>query len=227
MKMLRLYVSGSVKTEVASDKNRMQIDNVKIDIPECDEKYFKTFTERMLPIYIKKDNRYKKKNYEGRIKIYVDRVEKFDGKPLCVGKDIKEMDWEELQSLACYLQPKERRMMSIPHFRSGDLRAAREKAYELYVEHIQGRRVFKSAADISQFKDRVTQQSMRMNLTESEIKSDIERKMKNSLSMVVNTNDLKNSYSFAKLPSIVIEDPEPNKKESKKDAKDAKDAIKA
>lgn len=209
--MLRLYVSGSVKTEVASDKNRMQIDNVKIDIPYCDEKYFKTFAERMLPIYIKKDNRYKKKNYEGRIKIYIDKVEEFDGKPLCIGKNIKEMNWEELQSLACYLQPKARDMMSIPLFRGGDLRAAREKAYELYVRHIQGRRVFKSEVDITQFKDRMFQQGMRMQMTDSEIKADINKKMENSLSMVVNPKDPKNSYKFRDLPPIVIEDPEPNK----------------
>ena len=204
MKMLEISVSGSFKTQVASDKERQNFDNIKITMPFCDEDYYIQFSQRLFPIYLRKDKRYNEKNYEGLIKIYIDAVEEMGGKPLCVGKDIKLMTWEELQSLSCY-----KKIREIPLYKIGDLRHARERAYIRYEEQVNGRRVFRTEQEIIKFKDSVTQELLRLQMNEREIELDISKRLSKALSLVVDPNNPMNSYSFMKLPPIVVADPEP------------------
>ena len=204
MKMIKLRVSGSFKTVIASDKDRMNFENVEIVMPYCDEEYYIQHAQRMFPIFVKKVAKYAKMNYEGLIKLYVDEETEASGKPLCIGKNIKEMTWEELQSMACYFKIRE-----IPLYKSGDLRKARERAYELHEEKVTGRRVFKSDVDLAQFRERVKQEGLRRMLTNAEIEKEVSDRLENALMMIVDKRNPHTSYNFAKLPAIVIPDPEP------------------
>lgn len=67
--------------------------------------------------------------------------------PLCAGKKIKSLDWEELQHFAMMFC-----LRSIPLYRSCDLRTARQVAYREYVNKILGKALeedydFGAAAD--------------------------------------------------------------------------------
>lgn len=187
-KMLKVTVSGSFRTEVATDKNRFNFDGVTGLMPFCEDDYVIGHACRMFPIWLKNDKKIKA-NYEGLVKLHVDSWEEAEGKPICIGKDIKEMSWEELQSLACY-----KKLREIPLFKQGDLRSAREKAYERYCSAVLGKRVIKTNKELNDFKKELSDKGI----------SDIEPYLAKELNMV-KTDDPSKSYNFAKLPSIVIE----------------------
>jgi hypothetical protein len=196
MKMLEATVSGSFRTEVATDKNRHPFDGVKGIIPAHDWEWHITHAERMLPIWIKADDRYKDKNYEGRIKVWVDDVKEIESEPICLHKDIKKMSWEELMSLACY-----KKLILIPHYRQGDIRTAREIAYREYEEKINGKRVFRNPKELRQFRERMAEKEI------SEI--EIENMIKQSFNMVVTPDRPDTSYNFVKLPSLYVDGKKP------------------
>jgi len=190
-KMMELSVSGSFKTQPATDKDRRQFE-VKGICEYAPYDYHVQFAERMLPIWLKKDKRYEGINYEGRIKVYVDDYKETTGVPLCIGKDIKEMTWEELMSLACY-----KKMREIPLYKDGDIRKARETAYLLYEERINGRKILRTAQDVKKFTEK---------LREAEYSDvEIEKRLEECLVLTPNPHVPEKSYNFAKLPSIIVE----------------------
>ena len=206
MDITKLKVSGYFRTE-AMDKNSVTFSDLEVIIPHRNEEFFKRDAQRMLPVYLKKHKKLNEHRYEGFISVYVDDIEDFEGKPLCVGKDIKEMSWEELQSLSCYLNIRE-----IKLYRNGELRDAREGAYMLYQQKILGKRVFKHEIEISRFEDEERQRGENLRLSPIEVKERVDKVIGNAFMMIDYPNDLKKSYNYAKLASLVIEDPEPEPK---------------
>ena len=200
--MLKLKVSGSFKTQPGTDKDRCNFSNVEVIIPENKWEYHTSHAQRMFPLALEKDKRYKDKNYEGLIKIYVDNVEEIEGDIICLHKNIKEMSWAELQSLACH-----KKLREIPLYKSGNLRTAREKAYIVYTEQINKRRVFKQVKDIKKFKEQMVEDRYS--------DPEIEKLVSEALSLIVDPENPKESYNFANLPSLYVDGILEDKKESK------------
>ena len=73
--LIKLTVSGTFRTKVATDEDMQDFDGVTGFIPECDEEYYISYAERMLELWIKK-SKYKDKTFRGRIKIYVDNTDR-------------------------------------------------------------------------------------------------------------------------------------------------------
>jgi hypothetical protein len=192
MKMLKATVSGSFRTEVMSDKNRHPFDNVKGIIPAHDWEWHITHAQRMFPIWVEKDKQFNGVNYEGIIKLRVDNVEEIEAEPVCLHKDIKEMTWEELMSLACY-----KKLRGIPHYKKGDIRFAREKAYREYEEHVNGKRVFTSPKELTDFRTKMAEKE----LSESEI----EGMVRKAFNMVVDLDRPDTSYNFVNLPPLFVD----------------------
>jgi len=191
--MLKLKVSGSFKTQPGSDKDRCNFSDVEVIIPLNDWEYHIQHGQRMFPKFLEKNEKYADKNYEGLIKLYVDHVEEIDGEPECLHKDIKQMSWEELQSLACY-----KKLREIPLYKIGDIRKARERAYEVYTEQVEGRRVFRTVQDLQKFRRNMLADDKH---TETEVDFLIEK----SLNMVVDPERPDKSYNFANLPSLYVD----------------------
>ncbi len=209
MEMTKLKVSGYFRTE-ALDKNSVTFSDLEVIVPHRNEEFFKRDAQRMLPVYLKQNKKLRDYRYEGFISVYVDDIEDFEGKPLCVGKDIKEMSWEELQSLSCYLNIRE-----IKLYRDGELREAREGAYMHYQKKILGKRVFKHEVEVSRFEDEERQRGERLRLSPIEVKERVDHVISNAFMMIDYPNDFKKSYNYAKLAPLVIEDPDPEPKPKK------------
>ena len=178
-------------------------------MPDCEEDYHIQHAMRMFPVWKEEIKELENVSYEGLIKLYVDKVETVEGKPRCIDKDIKEMEWDELQSLACYLKLRE-----IPLYKSGSIRAAREKAYEKYQEKVLEKRVFKTPQEIRHFKETMRRNLEALMISESEIEKRINEEIDKAFNMIENPDDPKNSYSFAKVDAIVVKDyntPKPKK----------------
>jgi len=197
--MLKVTVSGSFRTEAGTDKKRYNFTKITGVMPDCPEEYILSHAMRMFPVWKNETKALDGINFDGIIKLYIDNVEEVDGEPLCVGKDIKEMTWEELQSMACYLMIRE-----IPLYRSGALRSAQEKAYEMYQAKVLDKRVFKTAQDISRFKDDLRRNLEALMVSEQETNRRVDEAVEKGFSMLTDPHNPQNSYSFAKLPSIFI-----------------------
>lgn len=210
MKMLRLSISGSFRTEIATDKHRKNYDLITIDIPYCDEEWYIVNSHRLFPICIKKNKKYSNVNFEGVIKIYIDDVQEIEGKIPCIGKDIKLMTWEELQYLACYYQ-----IIEIPLYRKNSLRYTREKAYEMYQLRVLKKNILYDMEAVLRFREDIKTEGERRRLSESEIQNEFESRISNAFCMVsdpevdVYTNQpIIEPYNFMKLPSLIIPDPD-------------------
>jgi hypothetical protein len=192
MPMLKMSVSGSYKTQPASDKDRKQFSDIEGVTPFADHDYYITFAQRIFPVWRDKDEKLKDINYEGLIKIYVDDVEEIEGTPLCLHKNIKKMTWEELQSLACY-----KKLREIPLYKKGDIRMAREVAYEQYERQVNGKKVLKSTNDLKNFREKLEQKEM--------TPEEIEVRLSKTFNMTKDSLDPSKSYDFAKLPALYVD----------------------
>lgn len=197
--MLEVTCSGSFRTSPATDQNRYDFNDVKVVIPECSDEYILSHTMRMFPIAKRANKSLEGKTFNGLIKLYIDGVETIEGSPDCCGKNIKEMTWEELQSLACLMNLRE-----IPMYRQGAIRTAQEKAYEIYQAKVLNRRVFKQPKDIANFQDNLRRNMEAMMMTEDDIKQRIDAEMAKAFNMIVNSQNLKESYNFSKVDDIII-----------------------
>lgn len=198
--MLKITCSGSFKTNPGTDKDRRDFTNVTGLIPNCTEEYHMTNAMRMFPIWKKDHKELKDIPFSGIIKLYIDDVEEVEGQPLCAGKDIKTMTWEELQSLACY-----KSLRGIPLYRSGSLRAAQEAAYESYQANVLKKRIFKQPRDVADFKETLRRNMENLMLSEDAIEERINDEMKTAFNMIVDMHNPQKSYSFAKVDSIIVE----------------------
>lgn len=192
MKMLKVKVSGSFRTKIATDDGRHPFEGVEGIIPAGDWEWHITHATRMFPIWLKEDKRFEGVNFEGLIKIRVDEVEEVESTPICLHKDIKALNWDELQSLACY-----KRLRKIPMYQKGDIRRARENAYEAFEEIVNGKRIFKTPKEVSDFRKRMGEKELNEN--------EIEKMISEALNMVEDPERPDTSYSFLKLPSIYVD----------------------
>jgi len=189
-KMWKVTTSGSFRTQVATDKDRHSFDDFEILVPYCDEEFILSFAMRLFPMYLK-INKKIKANFEGLIKMHKDDYEEAEGEIPCIGKDIKKMSWEEIQWLACY-----KRLRDIPSYKSGDIRTAREKAYEEYERIVNGKRVFKNSQQLKKFKEDL--------LEKGRFPEEIDVIVNKSFNMISDIERPDNSYNFAKLPALIV-----------------------
>lgn len=201
--MTKLKVSGYFKTEPGTDKNSCVFDNLEIIIPHTNYQFFQRDAMRLLPIALLNDKRYKEKRYEGYSRLDVDGESEIEGKPICVGKNVKEMSWEELQDLSCLYSIREVRL-----FKSVSLREAREDAYRLYNERVLKKRVFKYEAQVLRYQEDERQRGERQHADPMEVNERIAKVVENSYNMTVYPDNPEKSYSFAKQPAIIIPDPD-------------------
>lgn len=203
MGMRRIVCSGSFRTSPSTDRNRHDFTNVEVTIPKVlsrdPEQYVIQHTMRMFAIAKNKNKSLEGKSFNGLIKIYIDTVEDIEGEPDCCGKSLKNLTWEELQSLACMMNFRE-----IPLFRQGSIRAAQEKAYELWQVKVLKKRLFRQPKDIAQFKDNFRRNLEAMMLQADEIEKRVDEEVQKSFSMIINPANPTESYSFSKVDDIII-----------------------
>lgn len=197
--MLRLKVSGSFKTKPGTDEDRHPFADVEVIIPKVEEAYYNQCIIRLFQIALNNDKRFSKVNYEGLIKIYIDSVTPdSDLDNPCEGKDIKEMSWEELQYYAATACIRE-----IPLYHIGDIRTAREKAYEMYMKIFKKKKVIKSALDKKIITERIQSSSEKLGLDADETEAKIKEALADAFDMSVDPNNIERSYNFSKLPALI------------------------
>lgn len=199
--MKKITVSGSFRTSPSTDRNRHDFSGVEVIIPNCKEDWIVPHTMRMFPIAKNTNKQLDGKSFNGLIKIYVDGVEEVEGTPDCCGKMLKTLTWEELQSLACVMY-----MREIPLYRQGSLRAAQEKAYELWQRDVNKRRIFRTVRDISHFKETLRRNLEALMLTNEAVEERVKEEVGKAFSMIVNPQNLQESYNFSKVDDIKIPD---------------------
>lgn len=134
-KMLEFTISGSYKT---AQKDIIDFENVKGIVPMQDEDIASMHMQRRFAArWIKEAKGVDGKPlYPERIQrvreIHVDDVKQTTGKLSFVGKNIKELSFEELQDLALAKDLRE-----VPLYKVSDLRNTRLMAYVNYVEKVQ------------------------------------------------------------------------------------------
>lgn len=128
--MLKVTISGSYRT---ADRDIVDFEGVTGLVPDADEDIVAMHVRRRhAPMWIGAEtDKDGNKKYNRRVhsirECFVDDMEKVDGTPSYVGKDIKEMTYEELQDLALGKD-----LRNIPLFKKASLRVTRERAYLAY-----------------------------------------------------------------------------------------------
>ncbi len=201
--MMKLRVSGYFKTEPGTDVNSCVFSDLEITLPHRNELYYQRDAMRLLPQALAAHKEYKKKRYEGFVRVDIDEEIPIEGTPVCVGKNLKELTWEELQVFACLYNIREVRL-----FKSMGLRPALENAYMLYQDKVLKRRVFKNEVQMLQFKQGVQERGQRSGWEPDDVKEKIDKVMDSCYSMIVYPDDPKNSYKFSDQPSIILPDPD-------------------
>ena len=189
-RMINLTCSGSFRTKNATDEDAEDFDGVVLQVPYCEEEYYVGFAQRQFSVWYPTQKKYKF-NFRGLIKLRIDVAEESEGAIICLGKDIKQMGWEELQSLALF-----KNLREIPYYRVGSLNAAKERAYVVFEERINGKRIFKTTVELRRFRERMIEKEH----SETEIDSMVDK----ALNMVVDPERPEKSYSFFKLPALVV-----------------------
>lgn len=116
------YYSGSGKVKETVDFELQGI------IPNINQdRILQACKCRMVKVWLANDKTYTKR-VDRIVTCYVDNIEEVDGDPSIIGKNIKELSWDELQALAVW------KNIKIPLYKTMDLRTAREKSYLLYSE---------------------------------------------------------------------------------------------
>jgi len=201
-KMIEVTCSGVIRTKPGKDVDSVAFADVKFKMPKCPEEYYITHAVRMFPIVMKENKKLQKIVYNGLISIYVDDAVDCDGMPLCVNKDVKEMNVNELQHLACCLKVRE-----IPFIGTCDVRKMREKAYETYMKVIKKKKILKSGL----YKKKITEKIHRKyaselssgDITSTELNMKVQEELNDCFNMIVDPNNRENSYSFANLKPLV------------------------
>lgn len=126
--MLKITVSGAYYSGAGKGgKEIVDFENITGIIPDIEnERIQQAVMWRLIQIWISKNEKFTKR-FDLLRNCYIDKVEKVAGKPGIVGKNIKELTWEELQELAVW-----KNLKKIPEYKKTDIRSAREKAYVEY-----------------------------------------------------------------------------------------------
>jgi hypothetical protein len=127
--MFKVTVSGNYRTNNGSGET-VDFDNVVGLMPECDEKMVLSHVgARFIGDWINDDPRYKGKRFNSARSTYVDGIEVVKGLPRCNGKDIRKMEWSDIQDLAVA-----KNLLRIQTKNTVDLRVARGVAYMEYAK---------------------------------------------------------------------------------------------
>lgn len=213
--MIKLKVGGSFRTNPGIDTNRNSFNDLVVEIPkverlgtfknadgttreETQEDFYTQSALRMFPIWLRKNKKFADCVFEGVIKLFVDSDEELDKEPSCAGVDVKEMNWEQLQEMACILKLRE-----IPLFRVGDIRQARERAYVTYMKVIKKKVILKSPLDKKKLLEKIERRYEDAELTMDELQAKKDKALEDSFNMIVDQNNLRDSYNFAKLPKLI------------------------
>jgi len=137
--MIKVKISGDYKTHTG-DVKEFELEGVMPTPPTRDEEG--GIHEGYVLSHCQ--NRYfwlwaKKANLSGVSTVRtcaLDGIEEVDGRPSYLGKNIKEMEWGELQDLAVATN-----LLEIPHSQILSKREAREKAYKVYSREVLGKDV--------------------------------------------------------------------------------------
>lgn len=136
--MLEVTCSGAYR----NNGNLEDFTDLKLIMPDCPEEWIKS--NAINRCFVMQAEKIFKKRIESIHSLYVDNVEALKPKkgkdgveevlvPSCCGKNIKSLNWEELQDLAMMFC-----LRAVPLYRSCDLRQARVIAYREYVNQISG-----------------------------------------------------------------------------------------
>jgi len=144
MGMLKVTISGDYRTSGGVHGDVVDFENVVGIMPECSEDWIQSHVmNRFIGQWLKADSRYPAR-FNSRRTCYIDKVEKVAGNASCIGKDIKSLNWDELQELAVI-----KNLFQIPLIHATDLRAARETAYLQYSEKVLGKKINMAKKDYS------------------------------------------------------------------------------
>ncbi len=126
--MLKVKISGYYK----SGKEDVDF-NAEVSMPECaNNKVLSNVQNRVIHRFFKDAD----KPFGIAGKCWVDDVKKDDREPTFAGKNIKELNWDEIQELAIAYD-----LNKIPLYRSCSLREARVSAYKEYSTIVKGREI--------------------------------------------------------------------------------------
>lgn len=132
MKAWKITLSGTYVDGSKETKDYQNLEGYLPLVPEDQILFW--VSNRFAMMWIATD----KEQYAGRVtrirETYVDNAEQVDIDPQefgFVGKDIKDMDYEDLQYLAAC-----KGLVSIPHYKSGGIRSQREVAYKEYHQEV-------------------------------------------------------------------------------------------
>lgn len=140
MKALKVTISGSYHL---ANKDIRDFEKVTGIIPHCDEDVATMHVmRRYAPIWISADKEKYPDRIHGMREVHIDKIEEVkDHKFSFIGKDIREMDAEELQDLATAKD-----LRKIPLWKVGGIREARTRAYTSYSTEILGKFIDEKAA---------------------------------------------------------------------------------
>lgn len=119
----------SVVTMYIDGQEVVDKETVKIEVPV---KEMQEYEEEVAD----KDGKTKKIKKTKEVEVMKEEVKEVPLKPLCCGKKIKSLNWEELQHFAIMYN-----LIAVPLPRASDLRTAREIAYREYLQLIRGEKI--------------------------------------------------------------------------------------
>lgn len=125
--MQKVTISGSYRTKNNEIVNYSKVTGI---VPDCDADTLQSVLQNRYAEMWLVQSDVKERVYSIR-EVYIDKVEKTDGEPSFVGKDLKELTFEEMQDLATV-----KGLRSIPLWRKGSLREAQLKTYRIYSSEV-------------------------------------------------------------------------------------------
>lgn len=126
--MLKVKISGYYR----SGKENVDF-NTEVKMPECANMKILSNVQNRVIHRIFKDS---EKPYSAAGKCWVDDVEKDDTEPSFVGKNLKMLDWNEIQEVAIAYD-----LTKVPLYRTCSLREAREAVYKEYCTIVKDRKL--------------------------------------------------------------------------------------
>ncbi|MEE9356574.1 MAG: hypothetical protein V3U75_13370 [Methylococcaceae bacterium] len=131
IKAWKITISGSYRT---SKKEYIDFQEVVGTIPETpsEEYALAMVRKRYAVMWVSKDPKYKERVVTLR-EAFIDKIEKVDAEFSFLGKEIRDLTYEELQDLATF-----KGLRAIPLYKKGGLRQAQIIAYAAFSEKVLG-----------------------------------------------------------------------------------------
>lgn len=130
LKAYKVSISGTYR---AADREYIDYDKIEGYIPFTDYDHAEAMVrKRYALMWITKDERYKKRVQTVR-EVYIDSIEEVEAEFSFVGKNILDLNYEELQDLATAKD-----LRAVPLYKKGGIRQAQTVAYAHYSEKVLG-----------------------------------------------------------------------------------------